>query len=164
MKKMLCIFSLLICILCLCGCESSQEDRNKILSALKKEKIISDSMEQIDTETYSVWSFEWCRKRTFHIYKDKNSKMIAIEYEDEQYLKDNEYDHLVTIFYDVTINDDVNLLNSEDVSCNEDGYYYYQNGEYTDNARYEFGTSKTYYATEKSPLFKGKYYSLELAN
>lgn len=163
MKKVICVFSLLICILCLCGCESSQKDINKILSALKKEKIISDSMEEVDIETYGVWSAEWCQKSTYHIYKDKNSKMIAIKYEDKQYFKDNKYDHLVTIYYDVTINGDVNILNSEDVSCNEYGYYYYQNGEYTDKARYEFGTSKTYFATEKSSLFKGKYYSLELA-
>lgn len=163
MKKVLCIFGLLICILCLCGCESGQKDINKILSALKKEQIISDSMEEVDIETYGVWSGEWCQKETYHIYKDKNSKMIAIKYEDKHYFKDNKYDHLVTIFYDVTTNDDVNLLNSEDVSCNEDGYYYYQNGEYTDKTRYEFGTSKTYYATEKSSLFKGNYYSLELA-
>lgn len=164
MKKMLCFFSLIICILCLCGCQSNQEDRTKILTALKKEKIISDGMEQIDTETYSIWSAEWCQKRTYHIYKDKDSKMIAINYKNNRYSKNSEYDHLVTIYYDVTLNNDVNLLDSEDVSCNEDGYYYYQNSEYTDNARYEFGTSKTYYATEKSALFKGKYYSLELAN
>ena len=81
-----------------------------------------------------------------------------------QHLKDNEYDHLVTIYYDVTINNDVNLINSEDVTCDENGYYSYQNGEYTDNGRYQFGTKKEYYATEKSALFKGKYYSLELAN
>ena len=164
MKKILYVFSLLICISCLCGCESNQDDRDKILTALKKEKIISDSAEQIDTQTYSVWGSEWCQKSKYYIYKDKDSKMIAIKYENKQYLKDNEYDHLVTIFYDVTINDNVNILNSEDVSCNENGNYYYQNAEYTDNARYEFGNSKMYYATKKSVLFKGKYYSLELAN
>lgn len=71
----------------------------------------------------------------------------------------------MTIYYDVTINNDVNLINSEDAICDSDhSYYKYQNGEYTDNSRYEFGTKKEYYATEKSSLFKGKYYSLESAN
>ena len=163
MRKLLCFFSLIICTLCLCGCESNQEDRTKIFTALKNEKIISDSMKQIDTQTYSVWSFEWCSKSKYYIYKDKDSKMIAIEYNNKQHLKDNEYDHLVTIYYDVTINNDVNLINSEDVTCDENGYYSYQNGEYTDNGRYQFGTKKEYYATEKSALFKGKYYSLEMA-
>ncbi len=68
--------------------------------------------------------------------------MIAIEYNNKQHLKDNEYDHLVTIYYDVTINNDVNLIKSEDVTCDENGYYSYQNGEYTDNGRYQFGTKK----------------------
>lgn len=164
MKKVLCFFCLLICTLYLCGCESNQEDKTKIFTALKKEKIISDSMEQIDTQTYSVWMYEWCSKTTYYIYKDKDSKMIAINYDNKKYLKDNEYDHLVTIYYDVTINNDVVLINSEDVTCNENGYYSYQNGEYTDNDRYQFGTIKKYYANERSSLFKRKYFSLELAN
>lgn len=164
MKKVLCIFSLLICILCLCGCESNEKDKSKIFTALKNEKIISDSMEQIDTGSYNHWPLEWCKTENYYIYKDKDSKMIAIKYENNRYSKDSEYDHLVTIYYDVTINNDVNTISSEDAICDSDhSYYKYQNGEYTDNSRYEFGTKKEYYATEKSALFKGKYYSLELA-
>ncbi len=164
MKKVLCVFSLLICILCLCGCESNEKDKSKIFTALKNEKIISDSMEQIDTESYNHWPLEWCKTENYYIYKDKDSKMIAIKYENNRYSKDSEYDHLVTIYYDVTINNDVNTISSEDAICDSDhSYYKYQNGEYTDNSRYEFGTKKEYYATEKSALFKGKYYSLELA-
>lgn len=164
MKKVLCVFSLLICILCLCGCESNEKDKSKIFTALKNEKIISDSMEQIDTESYNHWPLEWCKTDNYYIYKDKDSKMIAIKYENNRYSKDSEYDHLVTIYYDVTINNDVNSISSEDAICDSNhSYYKYQNGEYTDNSRYEFGTKKEYYATEKSALFKGKYYSLELA-
>lgn len=164
MKKFLYIFSLLICVTCLCGCESNQEDRTKIITALKNEKIISDSMEQIDTQSYNHWPLEWCKTDSYYIYKDEDSKIIAIKYE-KIYSKESEHDHLVTIYYDVTINNDVNLISSEDAICDSDhSYYKYQNGEYTDNSRYEFATKKEYYATEKSALFKGKYYSLELAN
>lgn len=164
MKNALFIFGLLICILCLCGCESSEEDREKIFASLKKEKIISDSMEQIDTMTFRQWGAECCLTDIYYIYRGKNSNLIAITYDYEGYKKDTDYDHLVTIYYDVTINDDVNLINSEGLSCNEDGYYYYQNGEYTDNGRYELRKEKEYYATEKSALFKGKYYSFKLVN
>ena len=165
MKKMLCIFSLLLCVLCLCGCETNQDDREKIVDALKKEKIISDSMEQIDTQSYSHWPLEWCETDNYYIYKDKDSKMIAIQYENNSYSKDSEYDHLVTIYYDVTINNDVNSISSENAICDSDhSYYKYQNGKYTDNGKYELGTAKKYYATEESALFRGKYYSLESAN
>ena len=122
-------------------------------------------MEQIDSYSYNYWPLEWCKTDNYYIYKDKSSKMIAIKYENKRYLKDSEYDHLVTVYYDVTLNNDVNSISSEDAICDsEHSYYKYQNGEYTDNDIYKFGTTKTYYATEKSALFKGKYYSLELAN
>ena len=68
MKKFLYIFSLLICVTCLCGCESNQEDRTKIITALKNEKIISDSMEQIDTQSYNHWPLEWCKTDSYYIY------------------------------------------------------------------------------------------------
>lgn len=165
MKRVLiCLISLII-LITITGCDASKETRDIILDSLKNEKIISDSMELIDNESYSHWSLEWCKTDNHYIYKDKNSKVIAIKYEDNRYLKDSEFDYLVTIYCDVTINHDVNSINSEYAICDSDhSYYKYQNGEYTDNSRYEFGTKKEYYATEKSSLFKGKYYYLELAN
>lgn len=162
-KKVLCIFGLLICVLGLCGCESTQKSRTEIFTALKNKKIISNSMEQIDIQTYSSWGLEWCSSKSYYIYKDKDSKMVAISYEYIGHLKDNEYDHLVTVFYDVTINNHFNLINSEDVSC-EDGYYSYQNGEHTDNRKYEFGTSKQYEVRVNKGLFKDKYILKEHKN
>ena len=163
MKRKLWIFSLLIGILCLCGCESSEKDRDKILAALKKDKIISNSMEQIDIESYSFWPMEWCETQNYYIYKDKDSKMIAIRYQKNNNSKEDGYNHLVTIYYDVTINDDVNRISSEDATC-ENGYYKYENGEYTDEGKYQWKSSTDYHAIEKSSFFKGKYYSIELAD
>ena len=158
--SVLCLFSIFI----LAGCESNQEDKTKIFTALKSEKIISDSMEQIDIMSYNHWPLERCKKDNYYIYKDKDSKMIAIKYENNSYSKNSEFDHLVTIYFDVTTNNDAKTISSEDAICDSDhSYYKYQNGEYTDNSRYEFETKKEYHATEKSSLFKGKYYSLELA-
>lgn len=158
--SVLCLFSIFV----LAGCESNQEDKAKIFAALKSEKIISDSMEQIDIISYNRWLLEWCKTDNYYIYKDKDSKMIAIKYENNRYLKNSEFDHLVIIYFDVTINNDAKNISSEEAICDsEHSYYKYQNDEYTDNSRYEFRTRKEYHATKKSSLFKGKYYSLELA-
>ena len=159
-KKILCVFCLMICIFGLCGCESSESDRDKILNALKKENIISDSMEQIDIMSYNSWPLEWCTTDNYYIYKDKNSKIIAITYEKTSHLKDSKYDHLVTIYYDITMNDDVNLLDSDDAICDgSHSYYKYQNGEYTDNSRYNINTQNQtqYEVTIKNGFFKDKY-------
>ncbi len=162
-KKLLVIFCLFSVFL-LVGCESSKGDRSKIVDALKNEKIISDSMEQIDVVSYKHWSLEWCETDNYYIYRDKDLKTIAIKYE-QNTSKDSKYDHLVTIYYGVIINNDVSLINSEAATCDSGhSYYKYQNGEYTDDNRYEFSMKKEYYATEKSALFTGKYYSLEPAN
>ena len=141
LKKILCVFCLMICIFGLCGCESSESDRDKILNALKKENIISDSMEQIDIMSYNSWPLEWCTTDNYYIYKDKNSKIIAITYEKTSHLKDSKYDHLVTI-------------------CDgSHSYYKYQNGEYTDNSRYNINTQNQtqYEVTIKNGFFKDKY-------
>ncbi len=63
------------------GCESSQKEKEKIFDALKKKKIISENMEQIDKETSYSWSLEMCATTNYYIYRDNDSKIIAIKYE-----------------------------------------------------------------------------------
>lgn len=36
-------------------------------------------MEQIDIQSYNHWPLEWCETDSYYIYKDKDSKMIAIK-------------------------------------------------------------------------------------
>lgn len=162
MKKGLGVLSLLICILCLCGCESNQKDRDKLFYTLKKEKIIPDSMEQIDVQSYTYNALEWCETDNYYIYKDKDSKMIAITYDKHTPTKEENYNHVITIYNDVTINDDVKNISDEEVNqgC-EQPYYEYQNGEFSETNRYELGSKKEYHAIKKSSLFKGKYYTIE---
>ena len=154
MKKLFYIFCLLISVLCLCGCDNA---RDKIFSTLKRDKIITESMKEIDTEHYFIWSGEWCRKQTYYIYEDSKGDMIAIRYEKTE---DTAYESLITIYYNVTTNNNVNILDSDDVKCTEEGHYQYENGDYTDESRYNFGTKKVYEAYVKNGLF-GKQYTLK---
>ena len=156
MKKILCAFVLLICVLGLCGCESSKKAREQLFADLKKAKIISSSMEQIDTMTYSQWGLEWCTKKNYYVYKDKNSKIILITYDSGNFEKDDDYEHLVTIYYDVMINDDVNYADSN-IRCSADPAYEYQDGKLSREKRYEFDSKKTYGAKLKKTLLSKKY-------
>lgn len=142
----------------------SREDKLKIIDTLKNEKIISENMEQIDVMSYYHWPLERCITDNYYIYKDSGSRMVAIKYEDKRY-SFSDYDYLVTIYFNVNANDDINYTNSESAICDSDhSYYKYQDGSYTNNEKYELGVRKEYYVTKKSSLFNGEYYILDLAN
>lgn len=157
MKKILCLFCLIFCLFGLSGCESSRKEKLKIVNILKSEKVISDSMELFDTMSYRIWSMESCNRKNYYIYKDKNSKMIAILYV-KMSSDENKSEHKVTIYYDVDVNKDVNILKSDEVTCNEEyPYYVYLNGDYTSDSRYDLNNEKTYVITMKKEWFKDKY-------
>ena len=87
----MCIFSVFL----LAGCEPSEEVKNDLFIAMRKEDIISDNFTQIDSVSYSRWSFEMCKTDKYYIYKDNKSNMIAIKYE-KLIGSNEEYDNLVT--------------------------------------------------------------------
>lgn len=157
MKKILCLFCLIICLFSLCGCESSSKEKLKITDILKKEKIISNSMALFDTMSYRSWSMESCSQKNYYLYKDNQSKMIAIDYVKTS-SKEKESEHKVTIYYDVDVNNNANILPSDKAVCNlGNSYYQYQNGEYTSDSRYLLDNEKTYIITIKKEWFKDKY-------
>lgn len=157
MKKILCTFVLLICVLGLCGCESSKKAREQLFTDLKKAKIISKSMEQIDTMQYSEWGLETCYSGNYYVYKDNNSKIILIKYDRST----DDYDHLVTIYYDVTINENIEYTD-KNIGCSADPSYKYQNGQFSREKKYEFNSSKKYEARMKKTLFSKKYVFTEV--
>ena len=160
MKKYLGLLLCFLSILLLTGCKSKKKDIDQILADLKKENIISDSMKQIDTQTYSHWAMEWCSSSLVYIYKDNQSNMIAISYE-KQFMTST---HTVTIYYDVTVND-IEYIDSSEAECNgSSSYYSYQGDKYSHDKKYTIDNKKVYNATEKSGIIKGKYFEFELVN
>lgn len=160
MKKIFYLSCLLICTLSLCGCESSEKDREGIFKALKDKEIISDTMKQIDSQ-YSSFYGMWCEGKTYYIYQDEDDNMIAIEYNYGTQNEDTE--HLVTIYRNITLNDEeINTIDEEDAKC-EDGFYKYQNGEYTDNNKYNFDydTREQYEVSVKYYIIYTKYNIVE---
>ena len=160
MKKIIISIICLFSILLLTGCESSEKDKLQLFNDLKKEKVIPSSMELIDIMSYSSWSLEWCTHTNYYIYKDNSSKMIAIQYDKDTKSEGN--NHIVTIYNDVTIDNNVQTVDSKNVECSgSQSYYKYKNGEFTKTGRYKLGTYQKYHAYEKSSLF-GKHYQFEL--
>ena len=72
------ILAILVMVLLLTGCESSDKAKTKLLDSLKTEKIISKSMELVDEVSYSRWSLEWCTTDRYYIYKDKEYVAVDI--------------------------------------------------------------------------------------
>lgn len=158
------IFGIIIILIILLGLRrDNREDRLIIFDTLKNEKIIPESMKQIDVMSYYHWPLEWCERNDYYIYQGDNSEIIAIEYGSRQRMF-SDYDNWVIVYFDVDVNDDINYINSKNAECGgSQSYYRYQDGSYTDDRKYEFSTMKKYHATRKSSLFKGDYYTLESA-
>ena len=159
------IIGIIIILIILLGLRrDNREDRLIIFDALKNEKIIPGNMKQIDVMSYYHWPLEWCERNDYYIYQGDNSEIIAIEYGGRRRMF-SDYDNRVIVYFDVDVNDDINYINSENAECGGGhSYYRYQDGKYTDDRKYEFGTMKEYHATRESSFFKGDYYTLELAN
>ena len=160
MKKVLLVLLCLITLCTLTGCESSPKDKKLLFEALKKEKIIPKSIELIDDYYYSYWNLEWCSEDYYNVYKDKDSKIIIIQY--KRVLDEKEYKHIVTVYPNVTLNKNISTIKKEDADC-ENGYYKYSNDEYTADDKYNinYEQAQKYYAYEKKTIFGKKYYSLE---
>ena len=160
MKKVLVVLLCVFSIFMLMGCESSSNDRTKLFSAMEKQQIISKGYNKIDMVSVCYLKVEICKCDKYYIYKDNNSNMIAVKYE-KNISRYNDYDHAITIYNNVSENSDFKYISkdSSDADCFVHTYYKYENGDLTDNNKYNFisDNKKTYYVTIKKSFFSTKY-------
>lgn len=158
-NKIIVFFILLSFILILSGCESSNKDKDILFKQLKKQKIIDNDYKLIDVVTEIGPALEHCNSSTYYIYKNDNGNMIAIRYE-SGILKDCNCNHIVSIYYSVTKQNDYKLLTADmdEANCWEHTYYKYENGDLTDKNKYSLdGSARVYYVNIKKSLFGTKY-------
>ena len=85
--------------------------------------------------------------------------MIAIHYE-SGILKDCNCNHIVSIYYSVTKQNDYKLLTADmnEANCWKNTYYKYENGDLTDKNKYSLdGSARVYYVNIKKTLFGTRY-------
>ena len=158
-NKIIILFIFLSFILILSGCESSDAEKDNLFNQLKKQKIIDNDYKLIDVVTEIGPAPEHCSSSTYNIYQNNNGKMIAIRYE-SGILKDCNCNHIVSIYYSVTKQNDYNTLTSDmdEANCWEHTYYKYENGDLTDKNKYSLnGNTRVYYVHIKKSYFGTKY-------
>ncbi len=163
MKKKFILLCIICCIslLYVTGCESNEKDRDLIIKALIKQKIISDSMKQIDVQTkYKDEAAFGCQRHNYYIYQDDNKNLIAITFEKDN-SSDTDYEHIINIYSNITKNEVTDILSEEDSNCTTDDRYVYENKEHTKEPRYEINSSEKYYAYKKVSIFGKKSYTIE---
>ena len=160
MKKTIFLCLLVICgFLCLTGCDTSKETTDSLLTALQKEKIVDTDLTLID-KVSKIGTTLFYSQTTYYIYEDSNDKLIAINY-DTDISSQNEYDYSVAVYYDVSINNDIEYLGDD---TTPESYYSYQDGKKSEYNKYNLENKTDYLVYESKPLFSKTKYTIEKAN
>ena len=161
MKKVLFCLIGIITLIGITGCNASKDSSDVIFNSLKSEKIIDKNLEFVETVTSKNISF-LINSTTYYIYKTSNNNFVAISYSSCNGDYTCDADYKVSI-YDATSNEEEIIYIDEEDIGEKENYYIFDN-KYSENNKYNLTNKNDYFATEKQALFKGKYYSFELAN
>ena len=85
-KKILLSLLIILGVICSTGCDSRSKSVDNLLTALQKEAILDKQLELID-KVSDVSTSLFLSKNTYYIYKDQNSKLLAINYDTNIYIK-----------------------------------------------------------------------------
>lgn len=160
MKKKIILSLLVICgFLFLTGCDTNKETTDSLLTALQKEKIVDTDLTLID-KVSKIGTTLFYSQTTYYIYENSNDKLIAINY-DTDISSQNEYDYSVAVYYNVSVNSDIEYLDNDTTPEN---YYSYQNGKKSEYNKYVLESKTDYLVYESKPLFSKTKYTIEKAN
>ena len=156
MKKIILGVLCISIVLLLTGCESSKRDRKKMFSQLEQEAIIGQNYKQVDMISNCHSALAICACDKYYIYENDSNNKIAINFTK---ISNDDYEHFVEIYYDVTPNDQYEYLDpetDEDICANE-GFFEDSEGRRMNKNKYNFEPSnkkKYYVAVERKLLFK----------
>ena len=158
-KKILLSLLVLFCTFCLVGCDSSSDTVENLLTAIQQDEIVDKDLELID-KVVDINAGISISRTTYYIYENKNSELIAINYDTNIYSK-NDYDYSIAIYFDVSINNDIEYI---DEDSSPESYYVYQDGKKSEYNKYNLGNQTNYLVYESKPLFSKTKYEIEKAN
>lgn len=159
MKKILLSLLIVVSMFCLTACDSSSENVDNLLTALQKKKIVDIDLTLVDTES-KIGTTLFYSQTTYYIYENNNNELIAINYDTDIYSK-NDYDYSITIYSNVTINNDIEYLDDD---SSPESYYVYADGKKSESSKYDFGNSTRYLVYESKSLFSKTKYRIEKTN
>lgn len=159
MKKILLSLLVVVSMFCLTACDSSSESVDNLLTALQEEKIVDTDLTSVD-KVSKIGTTLFYSQTTYYIYENSNDKLIAINY-DTDISSQNEYDYSVAVYYNVSVNSDIEYLDNDTTPEN---YYSYQNGKKSEYNKYVLESKTDYLVYESKPLFSKTKYTIEKAN
>ncbi|MBR3965116.1 MAG: hypothetical protein IKJ80_06890 [Clostridia bacterium] len=160
MKKKIFLCLLVICaFLCLTSCDTNEETSDVLLTALQEEKIVDADLILVD-KVSKIGTTLFYSQTTYYIYKDCDNKLIAINY-DTNISSQNEYDYSVEVYYNVSVDNDVEYLNDD---TTPESYYSYQDGKKSEYNKYNLENKTDYLVYESKPLFSKTKYTIKKAN
>lgn len=160
-KKLLLLMLLIIPLIFSTGCEANEKERNELLDALKRDKIVSRKLENIDY-IVDVNAGIIPSRTTYYVYKDTDNSLIAISYESD-YSSENDYNYLVTIYHNVTENKNYETITNDEAYSTEN-YYIYEDGTKSIEEKYNLEDIKVYEVTKKTSFIFSKLKIKERSN
>lgn len=160
-NKILLLILLIIPVLFSTGCEASEKERNNLLNALKRDKIVSRKLESVNYFV-DVNAGIIPTRTTYYIYKDTDNSLTAISYESD-YSSEHDYDYLVTVYHKVTENKNYETI-TDDEAYVEENYYIYEDGTKSIEEKYNLEDMKVYEVTEKTSFIFSKLKIKERSN
>lgn len=159
MKKILLSLLVVVGMFCLTACDSNSENVDNLLTALQEEKIVDTDLTLVD-KVSKIGTTLFYSQTTYYIYENNNNELIAINYDTDISSK-NDYDYSITIYSNVTINNDIEYLDDD---ASPESYYVYADGKKSESSKYDFGNSTRYLVYESKPLFSKTKYRIEKTN
>lgn len=152
-KKILLFLLIIIGIICLTGCDSKNETVNILFDSLKKQKIVDNDLNLVDS-VIDINAGIIPSRNTYYIYKNTEGDLLAINYDTDIFSKEK---YSIKIYYDVSINKDIVIYDNQEEILNEERFFIYGNETYTIENKYNLMEEKQYIVHEKSFLFYTKY-------
>ena len=143
MKKILLSLLVVVSMFCLTACDSNSENVDNLLTALQEEKIVDTDLTLVD-KVSKIGTTLFYSQTTYYIYENNNNELIAINYDTDISSK-NDYDYSITIYSNVTINNDIEYLDDD---ASPESYYVYADGKKSESSKYDFGNSTRYLVYE----------------
>lgn len=152
-KKILLCLLVIIEIICLTGCDSSNETVNILFDSLKKQKIVDNDLKLVDSFT-DINAGIIPSRNTYYIYENTEGELLAINYDTNIF---SEEKYSITIYYDVEINSDIVIYENEEEILNKERFFLYEDETYTIENKYNLMEEKQYVVHKKRFLFFTKY-------
>jgi hypothetical protein len=121
MKKIFVFIGIMFSLFLLTGCSTNENERESIIKSLIRNEIIEGKRyKEIDVMHSSRYTMEWCERKDYYIYENKNGDKIAVTFDRKAGSKPKKYD--VVVYFDIEEDKNIEYYDVEPEDCGEPVY------------------------------------------